>query len=50
MSSQRTYTKNNLIDVEEFSIEVTVKNGHKIKCKLKGTLNMKLQGGDKVKL
>ena len=43
VSSHITYTKNNLTNVEEFRIDVTVRNVQKMKFELKGMLNMKLK-------
>ena len=41
--------KNNLTNIEEWNIDATVGNGHKIKCDIKGKVNMKLQWEEKVK-
>ena len=38
-----TYKKKDMTDVEKFEINVTVVNGQKVKCKLKGSVNMKFQ-------
>ena len=37
-------------DVEKCDINVTVGNGHKMKCELKGSVNMKIQDGQTVEL
>ena len=39
------YMKNNLTNVEEFKINVTVRNGQKMKCELSNMLYMKLIKG-----
>ena len=39
-----------MTDVEKCDINVTVGNGHKMKCELKGSVNMKLQYGKTAKL
>ena len=39
-----------MIDVKKYEINVTVVNGQKMKCELKGSVNMKLQDGKMVKL
>ena len=39
-----------MTDVEKCDINVTVGNGHKMKCELKGSVNMKLQYGKTEKL
>ena len=48
-SSYITYTKNNLTNIEECNIDVTVVNGQKMKCDIKGKVHMKLQGGETLK-
>ena len=45
-----TYTKKNMTNIEEYNIDVTVGNVQKIKCELKVTVNMKLQGGEAAKM
>ena len=40
--------KEYLTGVEEFSIDVTVRNGQNMMCELKVLVNMKLQSGEKV--
>ena len=35
-----------MTDVENFEINVTVVNGQKMKCELKGSINTKLQYGE----
>ena len=37
-----TYTNKNITNVEECRIDVTVINGQKMNCELKGTVDMKL--------
>ena len=39
-----------MTNIEEYNIDVTVGNFQKMKCELKVTVNMNLQGGGKVKL
>ena len=39
-----------MADVEKCKINATVENGQNMKCELKGSVNMKLQGGQTVKL
>ena len=39
-----------MTNIGESKIDVIVLNGHNIKCKLKGTVNIKLQGVEKFKL
>ena len=39
-----------MIDVEKCEINVTVGNGQKMKCDIKGYVNMYLQDGKMVKL
>ena len=39
-----------MTNVEKCNIDVTVGNGQKMKCELKGSVNMKLQDGQTVKL
>ena len=38
-----------MTNIEECNIDVTLKNGQKLKCDLKFTVNMKLQVGETVK-
>ena len=38
--------KENMTNIEECNIDATLGNGQKMKCKLTGTVNMKLQGGE----
>ena len=38
------YKKKDITDVKKCEINVTVVNGQKIKCKIKGWVNMKIQG------
>ena len=49
-SSHITYTKKNMTNNEECNIYATVVNVQKIKCELKGTVNMNIQGGEMAKL
>ena len=42
--SHTKHTKMNLTNIKEYNIDVTVGSGQKMKCNLKGTVNMKLQG------
>ena len=49
MSSHITYTKKILIKIVECKIDMTVVNVQKMKCELKGAVNMKPQGGKTVK-
>ena len=37
-------------NIEEFKIYVTVRTGQKMKCELKGTVNMNIKGGEMVNL
>ena len=39
------YMKINLTNVEECKIDIIVRNGQKMKCEIKGTVNVKIQGG-----
>ena len=41
-SSNITYKKKYMVDVKKCEINVTVGNGEKMKCELKGSVNMKL--------
>ena len=50
MSSHITHKHKYMIDVKKFEINVTVVNFQKMKCDLKGSMNMELQGGQIVKL
>ena len=45
-----TYRKKDLTYVEKCDINVTVGNNRKMKCRLKGSVKMKLQDGKTVKL
>ena len=45
-----THKKKDMADVKKFEINVAVGNGQKMKCELKGLLNMKIQGGEMVML
>ena len=45
-----THKKKDTTEVEKCDINVTVVNGHKMKCELKFSVNMKLQDVKKVKL
>ena len=49
-SSHITHNKKDMIEVEKCDINVTVGSGQKIKCELKGSVKMKLQDGQTVKL
>ena len=42
--------KKDMADVNKCEINVTVGNDQKMKCELKGSVNMKTKGGEKVKL
>ena len=42
--------KKDMTDVEKCEINVTVVNGHNMKCGIKGSVNMKIQDGKTVKL
>ena len=50
VSSHITCTSKNLTNIEECKIDVRVRNGQNMKCELKGTVNMKLQGGKTLQL
>ena len=50
MSSHITHKKKDMTDVKTCEINFTVVNGQKIKCKLKGYVNMKLQYRQTVKI
>ena len=43
--SHITYRNKNMTNMKEFKIGVTVINYQKMKCEIKGTVDMKLQGG-----
>ena len=45
-----SHTRRKMTNIEECKIIVTVRNGNNMKCKLKGTVNIKIQGGKTVKL
>ena len=49
-SSHITHKKKDMIDVKKCEINITVENGHKMKCELKVSLKMKMQYGQTVKL
>ena len=49
-SSNITYIKKDMTTIEECKIDATIGNGKNMKCDLKGTVNMKHQGGGMVKL
>ena len=49
-SSHITHKNKEMTDVEKCDINVTMGNGQKMKCKLKGYINMKLNYGQTVKL
>ena len=40
-----TYKKKDMPNIENFDIDVTAINVLKMKCEIKGTVDMKLQGG-----
>ena len=44
MSLNITYKKKDMKNIEKCEIDVAVINCQKMKCDLKGTVNMKLQG------
>ena len=48
--SQIKYTKDNFTNTEEYKIDVTFKNVQKMKCELKGTVDMKIKVGETVTL
>ena len=50
MSSHITHKKKDMTDVKTCEINFTVVNGQKIKCKLKGYVNINLKDGQTVKL
>ena len=50
MSFQITYKKKDMTDIEKCEINVTVGNGQKMKCELKGSVHVKLKGGETVNL
>ena len=39
-----------MTDIEKFKMNVTVVNGQNMKCGLKGSVNMKLKGGERFNL
>ena len=45
-----TYQKNIMTNIDDCKIYVTVGNGQKMKCELKGTVNMNLQKEEMIKL
>ena len=45
-----TYNKKDRKDVEKCEINVTARNGQKMKYKLKGSVKMNIQGGETAKL
>ena len=49
-SSHISHKKKDTNDVKKCEINVTVGNGQKMKCELKGSVNMKLKDGQTVKL
>ena len=49
-SSHITNTRKHITNIEECNIGVTVVNIQKMKCELKVTVNMNLQGGETFKL
>ena len=49
-SSHITHKKRDLTDIKKCEINVTVGNGQKMKCELKGSVKMKTQDGQTVKL
>ena len=48
-SSYITHKKKGITYVEKYEINITVVNGQKIKCELKGSVNMKLKDVQTVK-
>ena len=46
----RKYKKKDMTNIEKCNVNVTVVNGHKMKCDLKGSVNMKLKGGETVNM
>ena len=49
-SPHSTHREKDMTEVEKCDINVTVGNGQKMKCELKGFVNMKLQDVQTVKL
>ena len=45
-----TYKKKYVTDIEKCGINLTVVNGQKMKCEIKFLVNMKLKGGETVKI
>ena len=45
-SLHTTYKNKYMTDIEKFKMNVTVVNGQNMKCGLKGSVNMKLKGGE----
>ena len=50
MSSHITYRKKEMAYIERCGINVTVGNVQNMKCKLKGSVNMKFQDGKTVNI